>query len=477
MQGRQHQVAGKRRLNGHIGGLQVANLTDHDDIRILTQHGLYPLGKVHIDIGLNLHLIEAGLHHFDGVLNSADIHLAGGQLLEGGIQRGGFPRTSRARHEDDAMGVAGHLVPGIVILFGKAQLLEAAHQHVRIEHPHHHLFPKRGGQRGDTQFDLIPFRRLGLQSPILGLALFRHVQAAKDFQTAGHRRHDGRRQLVHIVQDTIDTEAHLAGFPAWLQMDITGSLGERVLQNPVHNIDDMLVVSVVMPLAHFQQLLEVGNPRHFLPGITGRTGDGAAQVIELDPVTAHLLRIDQHHFQLTIAQHLLQMRLPVTYERLIAGHHHLVTMHFHRHDAVALGESVAHHIGDLIHMHLERINVVHRQTTLGRQPLGQKIHIQQLMGIGPVREAVFGQHLDGVPVQLFLLARRGRDDVEIFLADAPLIQQFAHQPAHINQQPVQLGGISGGVNAYFRHSLYSPKFFTARGHCPHHNAGTCIQPR
>ena len=54
------------------------------------------------------------------------------------------------------------------------------------------------------------------------------------------------------MQHTINAKAHLAGFPAWLQVDIAGALGKRILQNPVHNVNDMLVVRIVVPFAHFE---------------------------------------------------------------------------------------------------------------------------------------------------------------------------------------------------------------------------------
>ncbi len=250
------------------------------------------------------------------------------------------------------------------------------------------------------------------------------------------------------MQHAIDAEAHLAGFPARLQVDIAGPLGKRILQNPVHDIDDVLVVRVVMPLAHFQQLLEVGNTGHFLAGIAGGPGDGAAQVVELHPVAAQLLGIGQHHLQLPVTQHLLEMGLPVAHKGLVAGHHHLVPLHFHRNDAVTLGKGITHHIGHLIHMDLERINVTHRHTRLFPQPAGQEIHIQQLVGIGPVGEPILGQHLNRVPIQLLLLPWRGGNDVEVFLADATFFQQLTHQPAHINQQTIQFGGVGSDVHGY-----------------------------
>jgi hypothetical protein len=40
VQGRKHHVPGLGRLDGDVGRFQVANLADHDDVRILAEEGL-----------------------------------------------------------------------------------------------------------------------------------------------------------------------------------------------------------------------------------------------------------------------------------------------------------------------------------------------------------------------------------------------------------------------------------------------------
>ncbi len=446
VQGGEHQVAGERRLDRHVRGGQVADLTDHDDVRILAQHRLDALGEAHLDVGLHLHLIEAGLHHFDRVLDGADVHFAGGQLLEGGIERGGLARAGRAGDEHDAVGVGGHRLPVLVVLLAEAELRETAHQHVRVEHPHHHLFAEGGGQGGDTQLHFVAVRGLGLQAAVLGFALLGHVQPRQDLQPAGDRRHDGGRQLVDVVQHAVDAEAHLAQVPARLQVDVTGALGKRVLQNPVDDIDDVLVVGVRVALAHFQQLLEVGNAGQLLAAAAGGAGDRAAQVVELDAVAAQLLRVGEHHLQGAVAQHLLEMLLPVRFEGLIAGHHHPVAVAFHGDDAVPFGERVAHHPGDLIHIHLERVDVIEGQAAFRRQPVAEEFHVHDALAVGAVHQTVLGHHLQRVPVEFLVFPGRGGNNVELFPGHALLVEQFAHYPANVHFLAAQMRGNGAGIH-------------------------------
>ncbi len=46
------------------------------------------------------------------------------------------------------------------------------------------------------------------------------------------------------MQHTIDAKANPALVPPRLQMNITGPLVESILQQPVHNIDNVLILSI-----------------------------------------------------------------------------------------------------------------------------------------------------------------------------------------------------------------------------------------
>ena len=49
----------QRRLNGDLCGLQVADFTDHDDIRVLAHNGPQRVGKGQPDLWLDLDLVDA----------------------------------------------------------------------------------------------------------------------------------------------------------------------------------------------------------------------------------------------------------------------------------------------------------------------------------------------------------------------------------------------------------------------------------
>ena len=87
VQGTQHQMAGNRSLYRNSRRFLVTNLTNHNNIRVLSQNRAQRGGKGQAGFNINLHLIDAvnvGLHR---VLNRYNIHRIAVQLTQRRIQR------------------------------------------------------------------------------------------------------------------------------------------------------------------------------------------------------------------------------------------------------------------------------------------------------------------------------------------------------------------------------------------------------
>ena len=65
------KVAGERGLDRDLRGLEVANLADHDDVRILAQESAQGGGEVETDVLVHLHLVDAVQVELDRVLGGA----------------------------------------------------------------------------------------------------------------------------------------------------------------------------------------------------------------------------------------------------------------------------------------------------------------------------------------------------------------------------------------------------------------------
>ncbi|MNS47365.1 hypothetical protein D3C72_798920 [compost metagenome] len=140
VQRRQYQVPGERGLDRHLGSFQIANLADHDDVRVLSHQRAYPGGEGQVDVVLDLHLVERRLDHFNRVFDGAEVDLRRRQFFQCGVERGGLAGTGWPSHQNDAVGLAGHVLPAPQVVGGKPKLIEILEQHFRVENPHDHFF-------------------------------------------------------------------------------------------------------------------------------------------------------------------------------------------------------------------------------------------------------------------------------------------------------------------------------------------------
>ncbi len=69
----QHQVTGQARLYRDLRGLQVTDLTDHDDVGVLAQDGAQAAREGHFDLGVHLCLTDAVDVILDRVLDGHDV--------------------------------------------------------------------------------------------------------------------------------------------------------------------------------------------------------------------------------------------------------------------------------------------------------------------------------------------------------------------------------------------------------------------
>lgn len=83
-------MAGQTGLNGDLRSLQVADLTHHHHVGILTEDGAQTTGKAHVDLVVDLGLTDAVDVVFNRVFHRNDVAAAFIELAESCIERGGF---------------------------------------------------------------------------------------------------------------------------------------------------------------------------------------------------------------------------------------------------------------------------------------------------------------------------------------------------------------------------------------------------
>ena len=125
VQRREHQVAGEGRLHGVLGRLGVADLADHDDVRVLAQHGAQRAGEGDVDLRPDRDLVEVLVDHLDRVLDRDDVDLGLRQVLEHGVERRGLAAAGRAGDQDDAGGARDEVVELGQVVRREAELVDA----------------------------------------------------------------------------------------------------------------------------------------------------------------------------------------------------------------------------------------------------------------------------------------------------------------------------------------------------------------
>ena len=363
-------MAGQRGLHGDLGGFEIADLADHDDVRVLAHQRADAFGKAELDVRLHLHLVEAGVDELDRILDRADVDLRCRQLLEARIQRRGLAGAGRAGHQHDAVRLLDHRLPALCLVVGETELAEVLDQHFRIEDAHDQLLAEGGRQRRAAQLDLLAVRRARLDAAVLRLALLGHVHARQDLDPAGHRGHDRGRDLVDLVQHAVDAEAHVAGLAARLEVDVARARVEGVLQQPVDDVDDVLVVGRELTTpAEIGQLLERARAAEAgeLRTLLAAGLDAARERVELDEIALDVDRIRDHaaHREL---QRACKIGFPFDDPGLAGRDRDFARRHFHRQDLEPRGVRIRHHGGDARDFDRERVDAQIRQAGLLGEP-------------------------------------------------------------------------------------------------------------
>ena len=103
VQGAKDKVTGHRGADRDVGGLDVANFSHHDDVRVLAQDVAQTFGEGEVDLRFHIDLRNAGEAIFNRFLDRDDAALDGVDAAEETIERGRFSGTGRTGDENDAV--------------------------------------------------------------------------------------------------------------------------------------------------------------------------------------------------------------------------------------------------------------------------------------------------------------------------------------------------------------------------------------
>lgn len=229
-------MAGDSGTHGDVGSFAVTDLTDGDDIRVLTQNGAQAGGEGHAGFFVDLDLVDTVEVVFHGVFQGDQVHLFGIQLADHGVHGGGLAGTGGAHDQDNAVAVFQQGIEFRQVFAGQADALGVQQGAGLVEHTDNHLFTVNGGQGGDTQVN-VPLADADIASSVQRDLVLGDIHVAHDLDTGNDRILGGAGNGEDMAQDTVDPHTDHHGSLPGLQMDIGCVLVDGKFQEAVHQSD------------------------------------------------------------------------------------------------------------------------------------------------------------------------------------------------------------------------------------------------
>ena len=232
-------VAGEGGFGGDLGGLQVADFADEDDVGILAKEGAKDGRELEVDVGVDLRLSDAIEADFDGVFDGGDVDVGVIDLVERGVEGGGLAGAGGAGDEDDAVGVADETAQRLEDVLRDHHLVQREHGALagHGEDADDRLFAVLGGDGGEAEVGGLGADGGG-EASVLGESGFGDVEVGNDLEA----RDDGAVKLPGVGDDlaevAVDAEAHAALGFLGLDVDVGGALADGEVDHLVDEGDD-----------------------------------------------------------------------------------------------------------------------------------------------------------------------------------------------------------------------------------------------
>src|ERR1700739_2736366 len=241
--GGEDEVSGQRGVDGDLGGFLVADFADEDLVGIVAQNRAKAAGKRQALLFIYRNLGNAADLVFDRVLDGDDFVFVALDLIERGVERGGFAGAGRAGDQYHAVGFAAGAAEAAQVFFGEAHHVERevaellAHRFL-VEHAEHGVFAMHGGHDGDTEVDEAALVA-NAEAAVLRYAALSDVELAHDLDAA----QDGGVMLARdgrhgFLQDSVDAVLHMQRIVISLDVDVRGASLESGEDGGVDQADD-----------------------------------------------------------------------------------------------------------------------------------------------------------------------------------------------------------------------------------------------
>ena len=237
MQRAEHQVSRQRGLDGNLRGFEVAHLSHHDAVRILTEEGTQRLGKGQPHGVIDRHLHDAVHFILHRVLRGDQLGVDRIDTAQRGIERGRLPRSGRPGDDEDAVRLLNRLHDVIKERFVHAEALQVQIHAGAVENAEHHGLPVLRGQAVHAHVHGFAVHRRH-DAAVLRDAALRDVHVRHDFDAGNDGCGQMHRRRSHFIERAVHAVADFELALKGLEVNVARTLFDGLLHHQIDEFHD-----------------------------------------------------------------------------------------------------------------------------------------------------------------------------------------------------------------------------------------------
>ena len=200
-------------------GLAVTDLSDEDNVRVLTENRSKTAGERHSRLGVNLNLVKSGDLDFYRVLNCDDVDFGSVLLGEKSIKGRCLTGTRRTGDKADALRYFNDLINEIVVVITDTEPLSVEVGVVLCKDTDNRLLTCNCRKNGYTHVHRLAVD-LCCDTTVLRDTLLGDVHTAKDLDSRSDSISCRQRVAHDFLHDTVDTDSYTDSVLERLDMNI-----------------------------------------------------------------------------------------------------------------------------------------------------------------------------------------------------------------------------------------------------------------
>src|SRR5438105_4813507 len=257
VQSGEHEMSGQRRFDRDLRRLEVADLTDQNDVRVLPEERSQRGGEVQSDRLFHLHLIDAGQIEFDRIFGGHDVDFGRIHFRQRRVKRIRLAAACGPGHKNHSPRFEDRFLEFRQRLLLEAELGHVEAQVVLVEKAENDLLSEECRKNGDAKVELFVLvfeLDLELDASVLRKALFGDVELRENLHARGHGVAQLERRVHDLVEDSVDAEADAKFFFVRLDVNVGCAAFDGVGEHEVAELHDRRFFGGVGELADIHLL-------------------------------------------------------------------------------------------------------------------------------------------------------------------------------------------------------------------------------